>query len=85
MRAEPKIVRQSVSLPAKVAQQVRAMAKAKRLSATRMLVELIENGIEAETRKQQDFSDLVERFREEKDTEAAKRLGDRLGRMVFGG
>lgn len=32
------------------------MAKARRLSATRMLVELIENGIEAERRKQQEFS-----------------------------
>ena len=83
MRAEQKVVRQSVSLPAKVAMQVRVMAKTRRLSATRMLVELIENGIEAETRKQ--FSALVERFREEKDPEAAKLLGDRLGRMVFGG
>jgi len=61
------------------------MAKAKRLSAARMLVELIENGIEAEKRKQQAFFDLAERFRNEDDPEAAKRLGDQLGRMVFGG
>jgi hypothetical protein len=50
-----------------------------------MLVELIENGIEAEKRKQQEFFDLAERFREEKDPDVAKRLGDQLGRMVFGG
>ncbi len=61
------------------------MAKTKRLSATRMLVQLIENGIETEKRKQQEFFDLAERFRGEKDPEAAKRLGDELGRMVFGG
>ncbi len=61
------------------------MAKSRRLSATRMLVELIENGIEAERRKQQEFCDLAERFRNEKDPDAAKRLGDQLGRMVFGG
>jgi hypothetical protein len=85
MRAEQKTVRQSVSLPAKVATQVRAMAKTRRLSATRMLVELIENGIETEKRKQQEFFQLAERFREEKDPDAAKRLGDELGRMVFGG
>lgn len=84
MRAEQKIVRQSVSLPAKVAVQVRAMAKTRRLSATRMLVELIENGIETEKRKQEEFSVLAERFRAEKDPEAAKLLGDSLGRMVFG-
>jgi len=61
------------------------MAKTRRLSATRMLVELIENGIETEKRKQQEFFDLAERFRNEKDPDAAKRLGDQLGRMVFGG
>jgi hypothetical protein len=83
--AEPKTVRQSVSLPAKVATQVRTMAKARRLSAARMLVELIENGIEAEKRKQQEFFDLAERFRNESNPDAAKRLGDQLGRMVFGG
>ena len=83
--AEPKTVRQGVSLPAKVASQVRTMAKARRLSATRMLVELIENGIEAERRKQQEFFDLAERFRNENNPDAAKRLGDQLGRMVFGG
>jgi hypothetical protein len=85
VRAESKIVRQTVSLPAKVASQVRTMAKSRRLSAARMLAELIENGIEAEKRKQQEFFELAERFRSETDPETAKRLGDQLGRMMFGG
>ena len=84
MRPEQR-VRQSVSLPAKLAVQVRTMAKTRRLSATRLLVELIENGIETERRKQQEFFELAERFRNEKDPEAARHLGDQLGRMVFGG
>ena len=84
MRAT-KAVRQSVSLPATVAAQVRSMARNRRLSANRMLVELIENGIEAERRKQQEFFDLAERFRSSTDPKEAKRLGDQLGRMVFGG
>lgn len=50
-----------------------------------MLVELIENGIEAEKRKQQEFFDLAERFRTANDPEEAKRLDDQLGRMLFGG
>jgi hypothetical protein len=50
-----------------------------------MLVDLIENGIEAEKRKQQDFLELAERFRNTADGEEAKRLGDQLGRMIFGG
>jgi len=85
MRATNKTVRQSVSLPASVAAQVRRLAKTRRLSANRMLVELIENGMEAEKRKQQEFFDLAERFRSVKDPKEAERLGDQLGRMVFGG
>ncbi|GAC1640199.1 MAG: hypothetical protein NVS9B14_21640 [Candidatus Acidiferrum sp.] len=79
-----KIVRQSVTLPAKVAAQVRSLAKTRRLSSNRMLVELIENGIEAEKRKQKEFFDLAEKFRSTKDPDEAKRLGDELGRLVFG-
>jgi len=84
MKNQPKSVRQSVSLPAKTAAQVRNLAKTRRLSSNRMLVELIENGIEAEKRKQQEFFELAERFRNATDPEEAKRLGDALGRMVFG-
>jgi hypothetical protein len=84
MRTQEKSVRQSVSLPAKTAAQVRNLAKTRRLSSNRMLVELIENGIEAEKRKQQEFFELAERFRNATDPEEAKRLGDALGRMVFG-
>jgi len=79
-----KTIRQSVSLPANVAAQVRNLAKTRRLSSNRMLVELIENGIEAEKRKQQEFFELAERFRNATDPKEAERLGDELGRMVFG-
>jgi N6-adenosine-specific RNA methylase IME4 len=78
-------VRQSVSLPVHVAGQVRSLAKARKLSANRMLVELIENGIEAEKRKQQEFFDLAERFRSSTNPDEVKRLGEQMGRMVFGG
>ena len=84
MRAANKTIRQSVSLPANVAGQIRSLAKSRRVSANRMLVELIENGIEAEKRKQQEFFELAERFRNTTDAKEAKRLGDQLGRMVFG-
>ena len=77
-------MRQSVSLPSKIAVRVRTLAKARRLSANRMLVELIENGVEAERRKQEEFFDLAERFRAATDPEEIKRLGDQMGRMVFG-
>lgn len=79
-----KTVRQSISLPSGVAAQVRSMAKTRRLSANRMLVELIEDGMEAQKRKQQEFFELADRFRGATDPDEAKRLGDQLGRMVFG-
>jgi len=78
-------VRQSVTLPSGTATKVRVMARARRLSANRMLVELIENGIEVESRKRQDFFDLAERFRRSTDPEEVRRLGDELGRMIFSG
>jgi hypothetical protein len=84
MSAANKTVRQSVSLPVKTAAQVRTLAKNRRLSSNRMLVELIENGIEAEKRKQQEFFELAGRFRNATDPKEAERLGDELGRMVFG-
>ena len=84
MATPNRVVRQSVSLPAKVAAQVRSLAKARKLSANRMLVELIENGMEAEKRKQQEFFDLAERFRAATDPDEVKRLGDEMGRMVLG-
>ena len=85
MKVVEKAVRQSMSLPPGLAKQVGSMAKRRKLSKNRMLLELIENGIDAEKRKQQQFIALAERFRNEQDPEAANRLGDELGRMVFGG
>lgn len=85
MAVSEKVIRQSVSLPATVAKQVAGMAKNRKLSKNRVLLELIENGIQAEKRKQEQFLALAQRFRDEEDPEAANRLGDELGRMVFGG
>ena len=40
--------------------------------------------MEAEKRKQQEFFDLAERFRGATDPDEVKRLGEQMGRMVFG-
>lgn len=78
-----KHVRRSVSLPAPIAKQVDRMAKSQRLSDNRVLVELIELGIEARKQKEKAFFELAERFRNATDPEEAKRLGDELGLMAF--
>ena len=84
MRTRKKTVRQSVSLPSGVAAKVRRMAKKRRVSANRMLMELIEHGMEAESRRQQEFFEAAERFRSATDPKDAKRFGDQLRRMVLG-
>jgi hypothetical protein len=61
------------------------MAKTRRVSANRILVELIENGIEAEKQREKDFFELAEKFRAATDPEEIRALGERMGRMVFGG
>jgi hypothetical protein len=84
MPTREKSVRQSITLPTKVANQVRTMAKRRRLSANRMLVELVEEGIETQKRKEKAFFDLVQRFRSASDPKEIQKLGDELGQMVFG-
>jgi hypothetical protein len=46
---------------------------------------LIEDTIDAEKQKQREFFNLAERFRNATDPREVKRLGDQLGRIVFGG
>lgn len=60
------------------------MAKRRRLSDNRVLVELIEEGIEARRQKEKAFFQLAEKFRAADDPEQVKRLGHELGRFVFG-
>jgi predicted DNA-binding ribbon-helix-helix protein len=79
-----KHVRRSVTLPSKIARQVESLARQRDLSDNRVLVELIEQGIEAQRQKEKAFFQLAERFRAANEPEQVKQLGDQLGRFVFG-
>jgi len=79
-----KHVRRSVTLPSSVAKKVETLARQRDLSDNRVLVELIEQGIEAQRQKEKAFFQLAERFRAADDPEQVKLLGDQLGRFVFG-
>jgi hypothetical protein len=81
--ARTKHVRRSVTLPPKIAKQVETLAKERNLSDNRVLVELIEQGIEARQQKEKAFFQLAERFRAANDPDQVKQLGDQLGRFVF--
>ena len=82
--ATAKQIRRSITLPREVAKQVDAISKQRRLSDNRVLVELIEQGIQAQKEKEKAFFALAERFRASSDLEEVKRLGDQMGRFVFG-
>ena|SRR5438045_1782451 len=77
-------VRRSVSLPPELAKQVETIARKRRLSDNRVLVELIEQGIETRKQKEKAFFQLAERFRASSEPRQTKALGDALGRFVFG-
>ncbi len=63
MASAEKSVRQSVSLSPRLAKRVRAIAKARRASTSRVLVDLIETGIESKEAEKERFFDLARRFK----------------------
>ena len=79
-----KPVRQSVSLPPRVARRVKALARTKKTSANRVVVGLIEAGLEAREREKKLFFDLADRFARSTDEAEQKRLKEELARMTFG-
>jgi metal-responsive CopG/Arc/MetJ family transcriptional regulator len=79
-----KSVRQSVSLPARVAKRVRALAKAEKASASRVLVDLIEAGLASKEAEKQRFFSLATQLTECTDPAERERLKSELAKMTFG-
>jgi hypothetical protein len=77
-------VRQSVSLPARLARQVRTIAKNRKTSTNRILVELIETGIESKETERSRFFDLADQLSATTDPSERKRIKAILARMTFG-
>jgi len=84
MNTKVKAVRQSVSLPLALANRVRSLARSKRTSASRILVDLVESGLEAREREKKRFLELAERLARSDDPAEQKRLKEELARMTFG-
>jgi hypothetical protein len=72
------------SLPGRVARRVQALANARRTSASRVIVDLVESGLEAKEREKKHYLDLLEQLRAAKDPAEQKRLTEELARMTFG-
>jgi hypothetical protein len=79
-----KTVRQSVSLPSGVARRVRSLAKANRTSANRVLVDLIETGLQARDAERLRFLALADQLAASQDEKERVQLKAELARMTFG-
>ena len=76
-------VRQSVSLPARIAKRVLALAENKKTSASRILVDLIETGLQAKESQHRRFFELTDRLAATSDPAERKLLQEELARMTF--
>ena len=76
-------VRQSVSLPVRIAKRVLALAENKKTSASRILVDLIETGLQAKEAQHKRFFELTDQLSEATDPAERGRLQEELARMTF--
>ena len=84
MPTTEKPVRQSVTLPFRVAQRVRSLARTRRTSASRVLVDLVESGLEAAEGEKRRFLELAERLARSNSRSEQARLKAELARLTFG-
>ncbi len=77
-------VRQTVSLPSGVARRVHSLAKRHRMSASRVIVDLIETGLEAREQEKKRFFELADRLVQSSDASEQRRLKGELARLTFG-
>ena len=77
-------MRQSVSLPPRVARRVRVLAKTRKTSANRVLVDLIETGLKTKESERERFLALARSFKESSDPGESDRLREELAQLIFG-
>lgn len=77
-------IRQSVTIPAPLAAQVRRVAKERHLTVSGALIELAERGVRAEADAKKDLKAAHTRFMSERDPERKDEAGKDLVRTIFG-
>ncbi len=77
-------IRQSVSLPPRIAKHVHSVARNRKISASRVVVDLIEAGIRAKEAEKQRFFSLANQLAESDDPAERQRIKEELARMTFG-
>lgn len=84
MATAEKAVRQSVSLPTPLARRVKALAKSRKVSSNRVLVDLVEAGLRAKEEEKRTFLELADRLSKTTDAREQQELKEQLARMTFG-
>ena len=79
-----KAVRQSVSLPSPLAKRVKALAKNRKVSLNRILVELVETGLRSKEEEKRRFFELADMLSTSTDAKEQQKLKEQLARMTFG-
>jgi len=79
-----KAIRQSVSLPSPLAKRVKALAKSRKVSSNRILVELVETGLRSKEEEKRRFFELADLLSKSTDTKEQQELKEQLARMTFG-
>lgn len=77
-------VRQSVTLSPRIARRVRTLARTSRTSASRVLAELVETGLDARDAQKRRFLELAEELATTEDRAHQVRIKEELARMTFG-
>ena len=79
-----KNVRQSISIPSRLAKQVRSLAKHRRTSANRIFVELIETGLESKKDEKRKFFELADQLINSTDPGEREQIKEELAQLTFG-
>ncbi|SRR5260370_1655597 len=77
-------VRQSVTIPAQLAIEVKRVAKKRHLTMSRALVELAQRGVEVESAAREHLNTTYRRFMTEKNPKRKGEAGTDLIRAIFG-
>jgi hypothetical protein len=80
----PRSVRQSVTIPATLAADVRRVAKERHVTMSRALVDLAARGVRAEAEAKQQLKAAYRNFVEEAEPERKNEAGRDLIRAIFG-
>jgi len=83
-KPKAKPIRQSVTIPARLASHVRRVAKQRHLTMSRALVVLAERALQAELDAKENLKDAYQQFVKEQEPVRKHEAGKKLIRAIFG-